>query len=723
MLKKILLLLALSCCVTRPDLRAQTPPALQPQVEIEKRTGLLSKYGISLIPEPQVVSVTEREFRVNAETALYVDPQLTDDSPVSSLQEGVASITGWRLGTIASRRPGNVIILSTVPESRLTGLPATANRREAYLLDVTDATVLIRAASPQGLFYGVQTFLQLLEQGGGRARGMSVVDWPDMDFRGIHIDLWYHQDRPWYYEYCLRQLSHYKINAVVFEFEDKLFYTHHPVLSAPGAMPPAEMRRLVALAKRYYIDIVPLVQTLGHVNFIAKHAEFARLREVAMSNWQLCPLKQGTFDLIRDVLDDVMDAVQPAKYFHIGGDEARELGMGPECQQKWGDKAAVESYKLWLNFICNYLKQHGKTAIVWDDMFLRHFQPGDLAKLPDNLIYVRWSYGTGTFPERQKQLLKLNYPVWIATAAQTMTPIFPDQNLRVFNNSNFIPDAVRLGIRGVVNTAWEDPGTHPETYWMGFLCSAEYAWSSGVPATAEFRDKFFTLFYGRNQRRLSSAYDTLSEKGFLRGESAWTPAFQSLTLPSLPDTQFRVASSWPERHGKLVEQAKTMQPRYREAVEIIQDNLAREVKNRYSLEVLLISAKTLLHFTDVILAIHGINEKLLAAQADHQKGDDPAAMSRYNQIARIIEDLRYEKSALYAETQAVWEKSMFPKDFRHIPGGREKYVHQIDRDFYYGNKTMDLDYIFEVEEKLGLFAYQQGLYEVMVKILRAERPW
>jgi len=50
-------------------------------------------------------------------------------------------------------------------------------------------------------------------------------------------------------------------------------------------------------------------------------------------------------------------------------------------------------------------------------------------------------------------------------------------------------------------------------------------------------------------------------------------------------------------------------------------------------------------------------------------------------------------------------------------------VHQIDRDFYYGNKTMDLSYIFEVEEQLGLFAYQQKLYRVAVDILRGKNPW
>ena len=50
-------------------------------------------------------------------------------------------------------------------------------------------------------------------------------------------------------------------------------------------------------------------------------------------------------------------------------------------------------------------------------------------------------------------------------------------------------------------------------------------------------------------------------------------------------------------------------------------------------------------------------------------------------------------------------------------------MHQIDRDFHYGNKTMDLSYIFVVEEKLGLFAWQQNLYDVTVKNLRGTTPW
>jgi hypothetical protein len=690
---------------------------LQAQDEFPKQAGLHSQRGIDLIPEPQIVSSSGGDFLVNSSTVIYADPKLQDLFPVASLKEGLEEMLQFQVKKTDSRSAVNGITLKLVPESNLREVPPGNAKKEGYCLEVTPRQITIEAAYPAGLFYGVQTLLQMVKQGGGHVQGLRIVDWPDMEFRAIHVDLWYHLDRPWYYEFLFRQLAHYKINTAVFEFEDKFQFTRHPVLSAPNAMTQEQVRQLVQLAKRYYIEIVPLIQTLGHSSFIAKHAEFSDLREIPMSNYELCPLKKGTFPLIQDIFDEIMEAVQPTKYVHIGGDEAYEMGKGQECRVKWGDKAAAESYKLWLNFVCDYLKKQGKTAIVWDDMFLRHFSEADMTQLPDNLIYMRWSYRTGKFDEKDRKILNLGYPVWIATAAQTMTPIFPDQKLRVYNNANFIPSAAALGVKGVLNTAWEDEAVHPETYWIGFVCSAEYSWSSKKPATEEFMSKFFPLFYGRNQQELDKAYNILSEKGFIRAENSWTEEFAALDLPPLPDSEFRVDSEWTVKHSKLVAKAKEMRPRYAEAVEISTKNLAGDTKNKYNLEVLLLCSKTVLHFTDLILSINEINENLLAADAEHRKGEDQAAINRYQRIGRIIEDLHYDKSVLFDETVRIWEKSTFPKDFRDIPGGREKFVHEVDLANYYGNKTMDLNYIFEIEEQLGLFAYQQKLYRLTASIL------
>jgi hexosaminidase len=683
-----------------------------------KLSGTQASHGVGIIPEPQSIRLTEERFTPGAATAIWASPSLTDRMPVESLAAGVERISRVRLGKTGRPDGANTISLRLVQPAELTAIPAAHRGEESYTLDVTSRTVEIRAVSPRGLFYGVQSLLELLNAGAGTVKGAAIADWPDMDFRSIHVDLWYHQDRPEYYDRLFEQIARYKLNAVLFEFEDKFLFTRHPTISAPGAMDAAEVKRLVRLAHKYYIDIVPLVQTFGHTTFIAKHPEFAHLREVPMSSWQLCPLKPGTYDLARDMLDEVLDATEGTRYFHIGGDEVEEIGQGKECRAKWGDKAPVESYKHWLQFASGYVKKRGRIPIVWDDMFLKHFKAEDLAGLPSGLVYVRWNYTKGTIPERERMLIKAGLPVWIATAAQNMTPIMPDQNLRVYNNAYLLQEAHSLGIHAMIDTAWEDAGAHPETYWIGFAAGAEYSWSAAKPGTAEFYDKFVRSFYGVEQHGLVEAYDILSGRGFLRDEHNWSKPFAELAMPPLPDKEFGAKPGWNERFGGLVAKAKQMRPRYQRAAGIVRENLDRNLQNGYSLEILLLAARTQLHFTDVILRLNEIDEAFRAAQSDHRRGDDSAAMNRYQRAARILEDLRAEKEALYAETVRVWEKSTFPRDYRQIPGGRERYVFYVDRELYYGNKSIDLAYIFEVEERLGLYGYELQLFDTMQYLLR-----
>ena len=206
------------------------------QVEVPKQAGLHAQFGIDIIPEPQVVRTVGADFIVDSATVVYADPQLQDLSPVNSLQEGLAEALQFQITKAGSQPPGNVIVLRLVPEATLRDVPAGSARRETYSLEITESQITIEAPYPAGLFYGVQTLLQLAEQGRGRVRGLKIVDWPEMEFRAVHVDLWFHLDRPWYYEYLFRQLAHYKINTAVFEFEDKFPYSRHPLLTAPGAM-------------------------------------------------------------------------------------------------------------------------------------------------------------------------------------------------------------------------------------------------------------------------------------------------------------------------------------------------------------------------------------------------------------------------------------------------------------------------------------------------------
>ena len=76
-----------------------------------------------------------------------------------------------------------------------------------------------------------------------------------------------------YYYQEIDKLARYKINAVIWELEDKLRYTRRPEIGAPNAISKQEMQALCRYAKERNIEITPLVQGLGHAGFILKHRQ------------------------------------------------------------------------------------------------------------------------------------------------------------------------------------------------------------------------------------------------------------------------------------------------------------------------------------------------------------------------------------------------------------------------------------------------------------------
>ena len=85
-----------------------------------------------------------------------------------------------------------------------------------------------------------------------------------------------------YYYESIDRLAKYKINAVVFEFEDKLRFRRQPLVGAPQSISIDEMAALTRYARERHIEITPLVQGLGHATFILKHQEYAGLAGIVL---------------------------------------------------------------------------------------------------------------------------------------------------------------------------------------------------------------------------------------------------------------------------------------------------------------------------------------------------------------------------------------------------------------------------------------------------------
>lgn len=208
---------------------------------------------------------------------------------------------------------------------------------EGYRLNVRGDRITIRANTAAGLFYGVQT-LEQLTAGDPRlvTTPVTVVDWPQYRWRGIHLDVSRHFFGVRTIERYIDIAAHYKLNVFHWHLTDdqawRLQIIRYPRLTRGGPYyTQAQVREIVRYAARRGVTIVPEIEMPGH----AAAARRAYPYSVA---------------LIEDVLREVI-ALFPGRYIHIGGDEVAYTRPQVEMMAQ----------------VVRFLSAHGRRAVAWDD--------------------------------------------------------------------------------------------------------------------------------------------------------------------------------------------------------------------------------------------------------------------------------------------------------------------------------------------------------------------
>ncbi|XP_051490503.1 hexosaminidase D isoform X2 [Apus apus] len=191
--------------------------------------------------------------------------------------------------------------------------------------------------------------------------------------RLVHLDLKGAPPRASYLAQVLPLLRALGATGLLLEYEDTFPYAG-PLepLRAPHAYSPGEVRAVLGQAREQGMEVVPLVQSFGHMEFALKHKEFAHLREVKVFPNALNPHREESRALVKAMVDQVMALHEDLKWFHIGCDEVYYLGEGEESKQ-WLQQQDNTPEKLCLSHIkavasCVASSYPTVTPIVWDDM-------------------------------------------------------------------------------------------------------------------------------------------------------------------------------------------------------------------------------------------------------------------------------------------------------------------------------------------------------------------
>lgn len=567
---------------------------------------------------------------------------------------------------------------------------STPESEEGYLLEIGKKGVTISSKTKAGLFYGCQTLEQLMEDSRDFnlvIPQMRITDYPQIGYRAVHFDNKHHLDRTEYYYRTIDKLARYKINAIIWEIDDKLRFSRHAEIGAPNALSKQEVRAISRYAKERNIEITPLVQGLGHAGHILKH--HWELRENPASDWEFCPSDPRTYDLQFDLYKDALEAMPDGKYLHIGGDEITAIGIDERC--KATGKTAFELQMEWLKKVCDFATAHGRVPIFWDDMPIKYAglwrlvnnsnitdeevgKQWNTEKLdkavemfPKDCIYMRWQYEDPTGTAHRLLLdwyQKKGLKVMAATAATTGGSCFmPRNNSRAQFIKDFSILVEKNQLCGILATAWDDGSPHMETVMRGFIAQAEYGWNTQGRDIEEF-------ITAHGQREFALSHEQM---GFLKEleKSAFffdkalitsgsrNPAWgvqKTFKLLDLPD--HKKTGEWSEKYADKIREAIDETNRYRRIEAGIQEALANARRNRYTLEVYQ-QTNNLFHYpAQMILALEAYDK----AKTDVEKKQ---ARQELENICRKFEWMRSNLESVYSQTRFMQTPDGYLADQNH----------------------------------------------------------
>lgn len=263
-----------------------------------------------------------------------------------------------------------------------------------------------------------------------------------------------------------RDISAMGFNTLLMEWEGTYPYNKYRIISNRYAYTRSELKEFMAYCHTLGLDVIPLQQTLGHMEYILRHEEFAYLRADKKDYSQIDPTRLAAANaLFTELLDDVI-ASHPSQYVHIGGDETWLLACD-RCRAAWGNlsESAGKSllYVNYMKMMAEIVISKGKTPLMWADMILAH--PEAIKEMPKGVIYVDWNYGWAfnRFGEEPRNLIKqYGLHFWGATAVRS----WPDDyhinswNTHLRNQLDYVAYAKEAGFSGMVLTSWSTSGTY-----------------------------------------------------------------------------------------------------------------------------------------------------------------------------------------------------------------------------------------------------------------------
>ena len=448
-----------------------------------------------LFPVPRKAVFNEKKFDYSAAQWLKISPELSCELKRAALEfsANIKDIFPCPLRLTAGQPQNGKVLLDME-------LDCAAGRRPQQYNIVSSADgIKLSATDEAGLYFGLKTIEQLVSQTGVFFPECKIEDYPDFEHRGFMLDVsrckvpLMHE----LYEF-VDMLSTLKYNQLQLYIEHTFeFSGAETVWSDASPFTSEEIMQLDMYCRERFIELVPNLNSFGHLERWLKHDEFRHLAE--------CPdgftlpdgrkkdcggvLKpdQESLEFLNGLYSEYLPNFSSVK-FNIGCDETWELGEGVSktlCEEK----GKTQVYMDFLLKIAELAAVHGREAMFWGDIILH--QPELINKLPKGITALNWGYEDDhPFATETKAFAEAGVPFYVCPGTSSWNSLAG----RTDNSMKNLLDAAEYGSEnsaiGYLITDWGDGGHHQYSplSWPGICAGAAFSWCHEVNKHADIAE-------------------------------------------------------------------------------------------------------------------------------------------------------------------------------------------------------------------------------------------
>lgn len=351
-----------------------------------------AKNQLRVIPKPIYVEEGDAVVHLSAATKVKIVAPKEDVEILKSYAKAALAEFPKQKGAKSSKLTMQIVQSSTL-----------FSKAEGYTIEVENGEIKVKAKTGAGLFYALQTLLQM-ERSGGISSAV-IADEPRFGYRGMMLDVSRHFFDKAFVMKQIDAMAHYKLNRLHLHLTDaagwRIEIKKYPRLTEFAAWRPQatwkawgdggaryceqtdegayggyftqqDCRDIVEYARKHYITVIPEIEMPAHSDEVMTAYPELSCTHEPYKQADFCVGSEETFTFLENVLSEVMELF-PSEYIHIGGDEAGKQSWPtcPLCQKRMKDEGLKDVNELQsylIHRIEKFLNSHGRKLLGWDEI-------------------------------------------------------------------------------------------------------------------------------------------------------------------------------------------------------------------------------------------------------------------------------------------------------------------------------------------------------------------